>query len=258
MRHPHIVLVLTLLAGACVSTPQADRIPRSGPQAAEYLLNQGVAALNRGQLDLAEQKLQQAVQRNPMLLHARNALGLVYTYKRNFPKAIETFEKLLQLSPEYYDAYNTLGAIYIELNQFDRAKEKLLVAANAKDYLTPENAFANLAILELRNNRLDAASRYIGMGLNLNNKYALLYNLKGTVEENQNKLKEAAESYTRALSLQPDPDVNTLLNCGRVYARIGEKKQALDVLEKALGKVRDNAVKQEIERLIKSLDERKD
>lgn len=235
---------------ACGGARTRSAPGRIDPNSAEYLMNEGVIYLNMGKLDMAEQKLTESVRKNPNLINAQNALALVYTYKKDFPKAIECFEKILRINPSYYDAYNTLGAIYIEQGKFDLAKEKLLVAANASDYLTPENAYVNLAILEMRNNRLDAATRYIEKGITLNNKKASLYNLRGLVEESRGKVEDALASYQKALSMMAVPDPNYLLNAGRASIKTGDKKKALDYLEKALGKTTDPALKLEITKQI--------
>lgn len=237
---------------ACGGAKTKTAPGRLNPNSAEFLMNEGVIYLNMGKLDMAEQKLAESVRKNPNLINAQNALALVYTYKKDFPRAIEGFEKIIRMNPAYYDAYNTLGAIYIELGKYDLAKDKLLIAANASDYLTPENAYVNLAILEMRNNRLDAAERYIEKGITLNNKKASLYNLRGLVEESRGKVEDALASYQKALSMTAVPDPNHLLNAGRASIKAGDKKKALDYLEKALSKATDPVLKQEIAKLIQS------
>jgi Tfp pilus assembly protein PilF len=224
------------------------------PGSAEYLTNEGVGYLNNGQLDLAEKSLLAALQKKPQLVPTLHILSLVYVYRHDFVKAIDCINRLLQISPQFYDAYNLLGMIYTEQGHYELAKEKLLIAANANDYLTPENAYANLAVLEIKSNKYDAAMRYVEKGLLLNKRFAALYNLKGTVLENQNKLSEALENYDKALSLLTAPDPGYLVNSARVSAKLGDKKKALDQLELALGKVQDAAQKAEIMRMIKQLD----
>jgi len=56
------------------------------------------------------------------------------------------------------------------------------------------------------------------------------------------------------LSLASRPDAFFLINSARVAARLGDKKKALDQLELAMGKTRDEAQKAEIIRMIKALE----
>jgi tetratricopeptide (TPR) repeat protein len=175
-------------------------------------------------------------------------------YRRNFGKAIETLNRLLQVNPRYYDAYNLLGTVYTEQGNYQQAKEKLLVAANAEEYLTPENAYANLAVLEMKFEKFDDALRHVEKGLVLNRGFAPLYNLKGLALENLGKLNEAAENYDKALALAAAPDPGYLINSARVSTKLGDKKKAVNSLELALGKVNDPAQKAEIIKMIKALE----
>ena len=134
---------------------------------------------------MAEQKLLKAIKKNPILPIALQGLGVIYLQNGEFDKALNYFKKLLQVNPGHYDAHNAIGIIYIEKGKYDLAKENLLIAANAIKYRTPENAFLNLANLEIRRKKLDAALRYIEKGLKKNKGFAPLYNMRGIVFENK-------------------------------------------------------------------------
>ena len=82
---------------------------------------------------------------------------------------------------------------------YEQAKEKLLAAANAEDYLTPENAFANLAVLEIKFEKYDSALRYAEKGILMNRRFAPVYNLKGLALENLGQLAEALENFEKAI-----------------------------------------------------------
>jgi tetratricopeptide (TPR) repeat protein len=224
------------------------------PGSAEYLANEGIRHLNEGKLDLAEKSLLASLQKSPRLVPALNALGIVYTYQRDFTKAAGTLNRLIQINPKFYDAYNLLGTVYTEMGNYELAKEKLLAAANAEDYLTPENAFANLAVLELKFEKYDSALRYAEKGMLMNRRFAPLFNLKGLALENLGQLADALENYDKAISLITIPDPGYLINSARVLSKLGNKKKALDNLELALGKARDAAQKAEIIKMIKILD----
>lgn len=223
------------------------------PGSAEFLANEGIGYLNNGRLDLAADRLGAALKKKPSLIPAMNGMALVHVYRREFPKAVDMLERLLQINPQFYDAYNLLGTAYIEMGDYEQAKEKLLTAANAQEYQTPENAFTNLAMLEIKFGKHDSALRYAEKGLLLNPRFAPLFNLKGLALENLGQWREAGESFDRALLLLPKPDPSILVNGARVAARLGERKKALDQLEQALGLTQDEALKTNIMSLIKSL-----
>ena len=254
MKKIAVLLLLTASFLAC-----GGRTPRTvpgqlQPGSAEYLANEGIGYLNDGRLEVAAERLTAALKKNPHLATALNAMALVHVYRREFPKAIELLNRLLQVNPKFLDAYNLLGMVYTEQGNYEKAKENLIVAANAEEYQTPENAYANLALLEIKFAKFDSALRYAEKGLLLNRSFAPLFNLKGQALENLNRLTDAAASYARALALLASPDPLYLVNSARVASKLGDRKRALDQLEQALGRTQDAALKAEILRLIRDLD----
>ena len=254
-----IALILLVLSTFFLAQNCSKKQPSTGPGqikpgSAEDLANQGLAALNVGEMSLAEKKLLQSVKKKPTLAIALHGLGVVYLHKRDFDNALKYFKRLITLRPNHYDAHNSIGIIYIEKGEYEKAKENLLIAANAEKYRTPENAFLNLANLEIRRNNNQAAMRYIEKGLAKNKGFAPLYNMKGLILENQKKYNDAIECFEKALALLAEDDVSYLINIGRVYAKAGYKIKALDVLEKAMAKTNVKLIRDQIKALIKSLD----
>ncbi len=224
------------------------------PGTPEYMLNEGVNYLNRGQYDLAENKIMAALAKNPQLVNAYYSLGLIHLYRQDMTKAIPCFEKAVAINPRYYDAYNMLGVIYSEQGDFEKAKYNLLLAANGNEYTHPENAYHNLALLEEKLGRTEAALNYIEKGLKLSNRFTPLYVLKGKLLEKQNKLQEALNCYESAYQLQVAPEIEPLLHMGRILPKLGQKKKALQILEEALGKFQEPGDKQQIVKLLQEIE----
>lgn len=254
MKNCLVLLVLAASLLACGGSRPRTAPGQMLPGSAEFLANEGIGFLNAGRLEQAAEKLDAALKKNPRLVPALNGMALVHVYRREFPGAVAMLRRLLQVSPNFYDAHNLLGTCYSEMGDYEKAKENLLIAANAQEYQTPENAFANLATLELKFAKPDSALRYAEKGLLLNRRFAPLYNLKGQALESLGRLTEAGESFDRALLLLTAPDPLFQINGARVAAKLGERKKALDLLEQALGLTQDTALKNEIMRLIKELD----
>ncbi|MBN2399262.1 MAG: tetratricopeptide repeat protein [Candidatus Aminicenantes bacterium] len=254
MKKNIICLVWIFMLLACGGS-KARTVPgQLQPDSAEYLANMGVGYLNSGQWQQAENSLLKALQKKPQLVTAMHALSLVYVYRRDFVKAVDMLNRLVLTSPKFYDAYNLLGTIYTEQGHYQLAKEKLLLAANAEEYLTPENAFANLAVLEIKYEKYTSALRYAEKGLLFNRKFAPLYNLKGLALENMNEYVQALENYDKALSLLPRPDSIYLINSARVATKLGDKQKALNNLELAMGNAQSQEQKTEIMKMIRQLD----
>lgn len=252
-----LMIFLFVLSSVIGGTPKKKnpQYPnRLKPGTPEYLLHEGLFYLNSGNLNLAEKKLLKALKKKPTLIGAVNGLGIVYLQKQDFKKSIGYFTQVLRTNPDSYDAYNYLGVAYTELGEYNLAKENLLRAANAQKYKTPENAFVNLAMLEIRQDRYDAALRYVQKGLEKNDRFPPLCNLMGVILEHQEKFPEALKWYEKALSLLTEEDVTFMVNLGRVYSKLGKKDKALDTLEKALSKAYSPQMKEQIRTMIKGLE----
>jgi len=222
------------------------------PGSPEHLLNDGFICLNAGDLIQAEKFFLQALQKKPNLYNALYALGIVYLQRGAPDRSEKYFLKTLQVKPDYIDVHNFLGVIYTEAGKYDLAKEHLLIAANSNRYDTPENAYANLARLEIQHNKYVSARRYIEKGLIKNNEFAPLLNYLGIILEHEGNYPEAIFNYEKAIAAQED--VSYLVNIGRVYIKIGQKGKALDVLEQALSKTQSDRLREEVKAMIKSLE----
>jgi len=226
------------------------------PGSPENLMNEGFIALNAGMLKQAEQRFTTALKKKPALVGALHGLGIIYLNQSKLDKAEVQFLKALQYKRDLIDAHNYLGIIYTEKNDYNKAKEHLLIAANSDLYQTPENAYANLAMLEIRFNKLDTARRYIERGIRKNKQFPPLLNAYGIILEKERRYGQAVFYYTNAIKLLGKDNINYLLNLGRVYATMGKKDKALDIYERALSKSQTEAMKVNIREMIKSLDKK--
>ncbi len=251
------ILLLCALTVAC-----AGGKPKTQPQAGfqpgtpEFLTNQGILLMNEGRFEDAEQKLLKAVQGKPSLTNAHSALGIVYTARQKFPLAVEQFREVLRLAPQFYDAYNYLGMVYSEMGDYNAAKENLLIAASAPEYLTPENSFANLGMLEIKYKKYDSALRYTDKGLAFNKRFPTLHYVRGLAMRHLGRLPEAIDHLEQAWALQTPtaPDVNVAVELARLYHQTGAKNKALDMLESSLGKTSAPQSRSQILQMIREID----
>lgn len=247
-----LMLILPLLFCFNCRKNKVDSVPDYlKPGSPEHLMNEGFICLNAGDLITAEKNFLQALQKKPNLHNALYALGIVYLKRVELDRAEKYFKKTLQVKPDYIDAHNYLGVIYTETGKYEQAKEHLLIAANSDNYDTPENSFANLARLELKNNKYSSARRYVEKGLVKNNEFAPLLNYLGLILEHEGNYSEAIFNFEKAIAQQDD--ISYLINIGRVYKKIGQKEKALDVLEQALSKATSPQLKNQIREMMKGL-----
>lgn len=164
-------------------------------------------ALSLGQRhEEAEQAFEKAIELNPKLFdayyfHARHAFS-----RGKLEQAAELFEKAYEVRPEDYQAISLLAQVYRGLGEEDKradARRRTLVAI--ENYLIA--------------NPTDSRALCFG-SLNL-------------FEEGQD---EQGRIYLdRAIASDPDDAMN-LYNVACVYAHIGKVEEALDCLERSVGK----------------------
>jgi Tfp pilus assembly protein PilF len=124
-------------------------------------------------------------------------LGVLFCNQREFSKAIQAYQKVIELDPTYVEAYNNLGIIYQMIGDIDRAFE----AYQKSIEINPryEKGHNNLGILLL---------------------------LKGRYEE-------ALGSFQKALAVNPN-NIESHINLGILFKKKGESDKAVESYQKAL------------------------
>jgi Tfp pilus assembly protein PilF len=76
------------------------------------MVNEGVRALQAGQVDEAQASLELAVRTNPQGKEGHLALGAVHQTKEDYDAAIEHYKRALEIDPAFRDASLRLGSAY--------------------------------------------------------------------------------------------------------------------------------------------------
>jgi len=254
-RKPLLLLVITIIFLFSSCKKEVKTIPdylRKGT--AEYSMNSGYKHLNQGTLNIAMEQFKKALKKKPGLMNASMGLGIVYLKQMKFRESLKIFTDVVKRYPSNADAFNYIGIIHTELGNYELAKENYLIAANSPKYNTPENAFLNLALLELKRKRLDSALRYLEKGLIKNSEFVSLYNLRGSIFEQKGFYKKAVYNYERALQLSMVKDINIKINIARGYIKMGKRIKALNLLEQMLGEAPSAGVRKIITGMIKQIE----
>jgi Flp pilus assembly protein TadD len=130
-------------------------------------------------------------------------LGIAYSNKGEFTKALDAFERALSLDNRYPEIFNNLGNVYLSLS------------LKTKDQKTFRKSLENFKkAIELDP---DYPAPYNGLGM--------AYRVNGNVEG-------AIYCWEKALELSPNYGRVLLFNLGLAYLEKGEKAKALDYLKK--------------------------
>jgi Flp pilus assembly protein TadD len=133
--------------------------------------------------------------------NALNNLGLRYQKEGEHEKAIEQFEKALEIQPNNAASYNNLGISYGSLERFAEAERSFKRAIE----LNPEDIFAmnNLAVIYLRSQRLNEARSYALKALEIEPQYASAHFTLGSIYATVGQLTQAEQEFEAALKIEP-------------------------------------------------------
>jgi tetratricopeptide (TPR) repeat protein len=175
--------------------------------------NLGILTAREGNLDLAIEQFQRALQIDPEHSIALQNLGNAYRQKKDWPAAKQALERSLALNPDDAEANYSLGMVYAQQSDPGRAYEYLRKALAARP--TYPEALNNLGILYLRTRRPE----------------------------------QAIQSFEECIRVAPAYD-QAYLNLARVYAIEGDRTKAKAVLQQLLQQNPDHPqAKQELQQL---------
>ena len=92
---------------------------------AEEHFRQGFTYQNQGNLDKALEEYDKAVQLNPGLTKAYTNAGAIYLQREDYDRAIEQFQKVIQRSQWDTKAHYNLGFAYLKKGEVEKAREEV-------------------------------------------------------------------------------------------------------------------------------------
>ena len=127
--------------------------------------------------------------------------GVAFYNQKEFSKAIQAYQKVIELDPTYVEAYNNLGIIYQMAGDVDRAFGAYQKATEINPRY--EKGYNNLGILLLLRGRDEEALEAFKKALAINpNNIESHINL-GILFKKKGQWDEAIESYQKALAINP-------------------------------------------------------
>lgn len=134
-------LLLAFLAG-CAS----QQTIQQRHDAAVYNTELGIAYLRRGELAVAQTKLDQALQENPDDPNVHSARALLFARLQQPKQADEEFREALRLAPQNPDFQNNYAIYLCSVGRADEGVQTFIKAARNPLYMTPELAYDNAGV----------------------------------------------------------------------------------------------------------------
>lgn len=167
----------------------------------------GMAYLSLGRYEEAETNLLKALTMGEMELQPLNNLGIIYAKQKQYDKALDLFDNIIQNKPDYVQAYINLANIYSEMGD-----NTLAIETYRKGYRYNPNNFElllnlgqQLAFAGIENKtQLHEALELLDMAQKINDKHPVVYYSKGIAFLNLKEYNQAKYNFSQALFLDPD------------------------------------------------------
>ena len=180
-------------------------------------------------------------------------LGLIYIKEEKWYDAKVVFKQIIKFDPEASYAWRYLGYSLTELSDFEEA-EKALTKANILDVENPL-IWAYLTIFNLNNGKkyqaLECFNELNKVNYNDVNIMKQIAKLFYDMEEY-----EISKNIYIKIKDQEKTDGDCYLKIANIYnEKLSQKKEALEILKEGLEKVMDENCHQEIEKLMKDIEQ---
>ncbi len=130
-----------------------------------------------------------------------NNAGVVAYHNGHYEKALELFEKCVELAPDFTEGYNNLGLAYTELDEENKATEAFKKAIE----LNPDLAvtYNNLGYVFYRLGSLDEAVEMYKEAIGRSKDNSSAHTNLGNAYYKLDRIEEAIEAWKRAVEIDP-------------------------------------------------------
>ncbi len=169
MRRAFLFAAAAVALGGCVSEERLAEEARSAKRV-EIHTQLGAGYIQRHQLDIALQELEQALALDPGNSQANNVMGLLQVRLNNEGAAERHFRQAIDAQPSNAEAHNNFGVFLCERGRLEDAMRHFNEALANPLYKTPELANVNAGTCLMRRAAPQGAAQYFRTALRINPK----------------------------------------------------------------------------------------
>ncbi len=163
-----ILLVSTMLLSACASQKTTDPYDESNTQKAVISnTSLGLEYMNRGQYEVALNKLKKAVKEDPGYAPAQTVLAVLYERIGEKELAGKHYKKAYEAAPKDGDVNNNYGVYLCQSGKPQEAIRHFLAALDDPFYSSPSIALSNAGSCALRAGDYARADEYLRRALKI-------------------------------------------------------------------------------------------
>jgi type IV pilus assembly protein PilF len=185
----------------------------------------GIAYMQRGDYQIAMQKLQKAVEQDEQNPEAHTGLALLYGRLGQTGLIARHYERALQLEPNNSSTHNNYASFLCQQGNIPEAEAHFQQALENPLYKTPELAYTNAGLCALRSQRQTDAERYFRKALEADSRFPVALYQLADLHAQRNESVEAQALYARYLAVAPQT-AQTLWLGVRIAAQTGDKNAA--------------------------------
>lgn len=163
-----LIAAFATLVTACVAPAQRAAEAEKRHKAVDTQLQLGAHYLVRGQLDVAKQHFDRALEIDPDSSPAMERTALLYWRLRDYKLAEDYFQRAIKVDVKNFAAYHNYGAFLCDRGRYDEGVLILEKAANNLLYPYVADANVNAGVCMLRKPSVSLAEKYFREALRLN------------------------------------------------------------------------------------------
>lgn len=205
-------------------------------QSGQALLEEGLKLFADGYDEEAIRLLKQAIEIQPELVEAHEALGVILSRHERYTEAIAMMEHVLTLQPEHVLAHTNLSVFYMKLGDKEKAEEEKAKATMAAFSQKAKAAGLVFDIEAERRKKEQAMLERIGMfqeALKFNPDDPLGNFGLGSVLLELKRYAEAIEPFQQVIKAQPKHSV-AYLSLGKALEGENNRQQAEETYQKGI------------------------
>ncbi len=223
--HWIVIVSACALQIACATVPEDQ--PKVAPggtanQLASVNTQLGLGYLQNGQLDLAWERLNTAIQADPNYATAHNGIALVYDQLNESDKAEEHFKRAIELNPSDSAAQTNYGAFLCQRGRMEEGEKYFMQAVANPLYTKPAMAYTNAGTCKLQADDPDGAEAYFRAALQADPRFPLALLNMAQVSYDKGEFL-AARAYMQRLEEVSNHNSRSLWLGIRIEERLGDK-----------------------------------
>lgn len=226
-----LLTVLALFSGCATTQPERGEAGRTGMdrvspvRAADINARLGVGYFERGDLQVAIDKLERAIELDPAHVPAYVTLAMIQEQLGREARARRYYREAMRLAPEDGATLNSYATFLCRQGEYREADELFLRAIDDPFYDTREVAYTNAGACAIRGDQLAAAEEYLREALEVNPDYPdALYHLARLFLQRDDAFR--ARAFLQRYEAATGDDPGALMLGYRIEQRLGNEREA--------------------------------